>query len=408
MSDVIPPEVRVGESLTERPFVRCRARARLSISILAAGLLSPLSGVTWAQGPTSPAGAKTMLIEPPTPLLPATLGQMKRAEAGDAGDGLSQVDGADSAVLTEDGLKRFARSDYINSNGNGSGVLATVYQFRDASGAVAAYGYFARPNMRPEKLGDEAIANGDDILFRSGVSVVRASFQKQADRKNALMDELIGSLPKVGGTSALVPPLPAFLPAKGLDVSSVKYALGPADYQATGGVLRAETVGFDKSAETVTAKYKDAGVLTLIEYPTPAIAGEHERTIATELNQTGSAAGVAKLRREGPLLMVATGAWKPADAISLIDGIHLRDELTWNKQMPLEFHAEVQKTYSLLVSIAILCGVGALAAIVLGLFLGGGRALIRVLQGKPAATEPEFLRIDLRGRSAKKLGLPDA
>jgi hypothetical protein len=76
--------------------------------------------------------------------------------------------------------------------------------------------------------------------------------------------------------------------------------------------------------------------------------------------------------------------------------------------MPLEFHAEVQKTYSLLVSIAILCGVGALAAIVLGLFLGGGRALVRVLQGKPAATEPEFLRIDLRGRSAKKLGLPDA
>jgi hypothetical protein len=105
---------------------------------------------------------------------------------------------------------------------------------------------------------------------------------------------------------------------------------------------------------------------------------------------------------------VATGAWKPADAISLIDGIHLRDQLTWNKQMPLEFHAEVQKTYSLLVSIAILCGVGALAAIVLGLFLGGGRALIRVLQGKPAATEPEFLRIDLRGRSAKKLGVPEA
>ena len=51
-----------------------------------------------------------------------------------------------------------------------------------------------------------------------------------------------------------------------------------------------------------------------------------------------------------------------------------------------------------IISIAIFCGLGAVAAIVLGLFFGGGRALIRVLQGKPAASEPEFLHIDLRGR----------
>ncbi len=59
------------------------------------------------------------------------------------------------------------------------------------------------------------------------------------------------------------------------------------------------------------------------------------------------------------------------------------------------------KTYSLLTSIAVFCGLGALAAIVLGLFFGGGRAAIRVLQGKPAASEPEFLRIDLSGRVAR-------
>ena len=52
---------------------------------------------------------------------------------------------------------------------------------------------------------------------------------------------------------------------------------------------------------------------------------------------------------------------------------------------------------SLLTSILVFCGVGALAAVILALFLGGGRAAIRVLQGKPAATEPEFLRIDLSG-----------
>jgi hypothetical protein len=84
----------------------------------------------------------------------------------------------------------------------------------------------------------------------------------------------------------------------------------------------------------------------------------------------------------------------------MVEGIHLRQAVTFDKKMPLEFHAEVQKTYSLLTSIMVFCGVGALAAIILGLFLGVGRAWIRVLMGKPAASEPEFLRIDLHGQSA--------
>jgi hypothetical protein len=67
--------------------------------------------------------------------------------------------------------------------------------------------------------------------------------------------------------------------------------------------------------------------------------------------------------------------------------------------MEPEFHAEIGKTYSLLSSILIFCGIGALAAVILGLFLGAGRAGWRVMHGKPAAAEPEFLRIDLSGSS---------
>jgi hypothetical protein len=186
------------------------------------------------------------------------------------------------------------------------------------------------------------------------------------------------------------------LPAEGLDAASVKYALGPNGYQAIGGTVPAQTVGFQKSAEAVTAKYKGGGVLTLVLYPTPQIAGEFARDIQTSLGD----ASAFKLRREGPLVALATGRWPPAQAQKIVDSVHLRTELSFDKPMPAEFHTEVQKTYSLLESIAIFCSLGALAAIVLGLFFGGGRALIRVMQGKPAATEPEFLRIDLRGVGA--------
>jgi hypothetical protein len=374
----------------------------LRLSVLAAmGLLCVgLGGVTVARA--QDVGPKTMLAMPPAPLLPQTLGKLTRVAEGDAGDGLGKLDAADAAVLTEDGLRRFARSEY--KDGAQAGTV-TVYKFMDASGAVAAFDYFRRPGAAhlDPKLADAAASDGDGVVFRKGVNVVRENFNLHGDHVDALTKELADHLPKVGGTAALAPLLPTMLPEKGLDAESVKYALGPAGYQAMGGVLPPETVGFDKSAETVTAKYKGGGVLTLLLYPTPQIAGEHDRTIESQLGNDGGA-GTVKLRREGPLVLLTTGAWTPAAAQTMVDGIHLHMELSFDKPMPHEFHAEMQKTYSLLTSIMVFCGVGALAALVLGLFLGGGRAAIRVMQGKPAASEPEFLRIDLRGPVGKRAG----
>jgi hypothetical protein len=279
-------------------------------------------------------------------------------------------------------------------------IAVTAYQLVDATGAHAAFSYFLAPGAqyRGPKIGDET---GDGYLFRSGTTVVSADSKIGAAATDAMLENLAGRLPKIGGAKGLAPQLPTYLPAKGLKTETVKYALGPVGYQAMGGVLPPGIVGFDKAAEVVMAQYKGEGTLTLLLYPTPQIAGIHGRLIEAEMNREGAGAGTVKLRRDGPLLMLTTGGWKPADAQKMVEGIHLRDVLTWNKPLPLEFHSEVMKTYSLLTSIVVFCSVGALAAIVLGLFLGGGRAAIRVMQGKPAATEPEFLRIDLSGASAK-------
>jgi hypothetical protein len=180
-------------------------------------------------------------------------------------------------------------------------------------------------------------------------------------------------------------------------------------------VLPADAVGFDKSGETVTAKSKSGGWLTLLLYPTPEIAGEHLRAIQSLMNQRVAAGGPERtalgtvmMRREGPLVVMTTGVWTAAEAKKTVDGIHLNSEVSFDKPMPVEFHAEVRKTYSLLESIVIFCSISALAMLVLGLFFGGGRALIRVMQGKPAATEPEFLHIDLSGPAGKRLRGPEA
>ena len=59
-----------------------------------------------------------------------------------------------------------------------------------------------------------------------------------------------------------------------------------------GGILPPEIVGLDKSAEVVTAKYAGGGVLTLLLYPTPQIAGDRGRAIEAEINAN-------RLRRGG-------------------------------------------------------------------------------------------------------------
>jgi len=386
--------------------------ARVAVCAVAVLLCAASGAGLVAQTQTQGPGATTMLVEPPTPLLPSTLGHLTRVAAGDVGDGLGAVDAADTPVLTEDGLRRFARSDYVKDTPKDPFFwTVTVYRFVDASGAISAYDYFKKPGMKPARLGDSAVAEEDELLLRSGVNVVRAVFKSRADmetavewNKNQLLLELIDHLPKVGGSAGIDPMLPALVPAKGIEAGSVRYALGPAGYTQMGGVLPAQTVGFEKNAETVTAKNKDGGVLTLLLYPTPQIAGDHMRAIEALRRQPGSVlTGTVKIRREGPLLLLTTGAWPTAEAESMVNGIHLRSEVTWDKPVPLDFGTELRKTFSLLESIVIFCALSALAMLVLGLFLGYGRALVRVMQGKPAASEPEFLRIDLSGAVENKL-----
>jgi hypothetical protein len=349
-------------------FSRIRVMSRVLLGVV---LVGAAGSSLYAQE------AKTMLAMPPAPLLPESL---RTGPDHDAGNGAPSWSGAGAPLLVEDGIKRYERGD-------APGGTVTVYQFDDATGAYAAYTYLRK--------------NAGDHVMVSGVSVVVSNLKLYPESAAALLKTVQVGLPKVGGTKGLAPLLPTYLPAKGLERDTVKYSLGPVGYQAMGGVLPAGIVGFDKAAEVVTAKYEGKGTLTLLLYPTPQIAGDHGRQIETEMNRPGVAAGTVKLRREGPLVLLSTGSWKAAEAQAMVENIHLRNQLTWNKPMPPEFHAEVRKTVSLLTSILIFCGLGALAAVVLALFFGGARAAIRVMQGKPAATEPEFLRIDLSGRPAR-------
>jgi hypothetical protein len=101
------------------------------------------------------------------------------------------------------------------------------------------------------------------------------------------------------------------------------------------------------------------------------------------------------VRRSGPVVALVSGDAIPDESHKLLASVNYQMEFS---SIPQPGESEVSKTGRLLAGIAALVIVGSVAAILLGLFLGGGRALYRIARGKPASSvyEAEFISLDLR------------
>lgn len=349
----------------------------------------------FGQGTAAP-GQTAVNLSPP--LLRAGFGNGWKAvpQAGPAGsEPAFSLASANQAALEEDGPQRSAVVNFSGPNGAMLHVEAT--EFKDVSGAIGAFTVLVQPGMHELKgLGAEAVEGEGGVLFRTGATVASVFPASSADV--TALRAMASSMPIAEGSQALQPVLPTLFSSRGLVAGSLRYALGPATYMAQGGVLPANGLGWNQSLEAATAKYSDhrgAETLTLLLYPTPTIAGFHLRAVQGLLPGLGTSFRNAKARREGSLVVLADGSFSPDAAQALVENTHLRQILSTDKAMPTPDVIETRKTFGLFANIIVFSMVMGGAAIVLGIFLGGGRALIRILQGKPAATEPEFLSLHL-------------
>jgi hypothetical protein len=350
--------------------------------------------VVMAAGLVVGAGAQStvVLTEPGAPLLPGSFGEWKTGSAGDTP--AYSLANTSKDALEECGPQRSAVADYVRG---GRSLHVEAIQFGDRTGAYSAFTLVERPGMKVgTALGASDAVGEGVVLFTAGSTTVLVNGATQEDI--ASLKPLALGLPKISGSKGVAPLLPTLVPAAGFVPGSLRYALGETTYAAEGGVLPAHSLGWDKSAEAVTAGYADKRgkeTLTVLLYPTPAVAGSFAKAIKDALPQMGSAFAQARVRREGPLVVLASGSFAGDDAQRMVDGIHLREIIATDGDMHPLFRTEAVKTYSLLANIAILAGVMMLAAVLLGLFLGAGRAAFRVMRGKPAAVEPEFLSLRL-------------
>jgi hypothetical protein len=102
-----------------------------------------------------------------------------------------------------------------------------------------------------------------------------------------------------------------------------------------------------------------------------------------------------EVKRSGPLVAVVSGDAILDEAHRLISSVHYEANMA---SVPQPVDSEVKKTAQLLLGIVSLVVVMFIGAVLLALFLGGGRALYRIARGRPASTlyDQEFTRLDLR------------
>ena len=389
----------------------------LVCSALLAGSAASVAAQTAPAKTAAPASANskpsakeavTPVMLPPAPraLLPEALDGWVAAEPPKSLSDSAQADPANAAALKE---YDYAGGASVTYKREGETLSVRALRFQDATGAYGAYSFYRKDGWAKEDIGAGATSDHNRVLFWKGDTVVDATFSRVSPMSVGEMRELASQVPSPPGTRAMMPPILANLPQGSLDGQTTHYAIGPLGYAGGGGVLPPDLVGFDRGAEAVTANYtlnSGPATLTIIDYPTPQMAEAQEPRIRAYL-QAGSKAqppwskplqdsDIASLevRRSGPLVAIVSGDAIPVESHKLLEMVHFEADLT---SIPQPTDSEVKKTARILMSIAAIVIVGVSAALLLGFFLGGGRALYRIMRGKPASSvfDEEFIRIDL-------------
>ncbi len=368
-----------------------------SLAFVASAIAAPPK-VKTAQPP-----AQEMAQQDP---LPAVFDGWQRAAAPVLATDPVTADAPNAAELKEDGFNQLATADYSDGDNK---LSIRELRFDDATGAYAAFTFYRVPGSAPADIGREAASNGMHVVFWTGATVVQAVFDHLTVMSARELRDLAAGIPAPYGAKNIPPPLPGYLPVKDRQTTYTRYAIGPVSYAASGGVLPPDLIDFNRGAEVLTGTFDEhngEGQLTLIEYPTFQIAEDREKAINAFLKAgekpdwpqplKDSNTQALVVRRSGPILAVTSGAFDDADARGLVERIRYEATVTWNK--PQGYNSEPNRAARLLVGAVTLFFILAGVTIVVAIFFGGGRLLVRKLRGKPASSvhETEFIKLDLK------------
>lgn len=328
----------------------------------------------------------------PTPaLLPPEFAGWQKAPGARTGSDPAAADPAYASLLKEFGFTDFEEATYAQP---GRSMRVKAARFNDASGAMGAFFFYREPQMAEEQIGRMAASAGLHVLFLHNNVVVDVRLDKVTAMSAAALRELAKLLPAPSRRVATPPILPLYLPAQGYMKNSVRYMEGPVALAQAEAPLPAELVDFGRSAEVVTGQYSTSAgtaTLTVIQYPTPQIAGERLRAIEAYGASGAHPPGMTFVaRRSGPLVALVTGRSSPSEARSLLESVNYDADVTWNEPTYLRPKDSVA---NLIVNLIYLIAIMFLFMLVAGIAFGGFRILMKHLYPDRVFDRPEDMEI---------------
>jgi len=359
-----------------------------------------VAGVAFAANPVSAA----------SPILPKQFAGWQIQGAAEASKDAAAADPTNAALLKEYGFTDFESATYKSDDGRTLKIRAA--RFADASGAFGAYSFYLRPEMAREEIGDQGSSLNQRVLFYRGHIVVEAVFSQLSVMSAAGLRELAGVLPRPTGNAANLPPILAFMPHRGYQANTEKYAEGPLALGAIASPVPSDLIDFSANPEVVLGQYSTPGgeaTLMLIEYPTPALAAEHLRRIDSAHHAAQPQAGVEAVenvgpffdKRTGPIIAIASGPLSQSDAQTLLGAVNYEASVTWNENT---YFDKKNNIANLLVNIILLCIIVGAISLAAGVAFGGARVLLRKYFPGPIfgrADHDEFISLDLGEASAQ-------
>jgi hypothetical protein len=311
------------------------------------------------------------------------------------------------AVSQEAGLREFRQCQFTSGK---QGVTIWAGKYRDPSGAYEVYTSLLRPTMQPSTVGRFTAVDDKGLLILVGNIVVGVDQPRNVSTKD--LQELASILAARSDKTPL-PPIREYLPKEDLVNATQRYALGPVALRAAAEsvgkpeiVALTNAAGFAQGAEVMLAQYRrgrDAGLLLLIDYPTPQLAELHSRHLETALAETANMAGT-KIARRGSLLSMVIAPSSPAFAASLRAAVTYETQVTWNEPSAT---ATDPPWAVVLYRIFIGTGVFMVMAVAFGVAFGGFRIFIkRLLPGK-VFDRPEQMEVLQLGLSGNKIDTRD-
>jgi|tagenome__1003787_1003787.scaffolds.fasta_scaffold20665741_1 hypothetical protein len=282
-------------------------------------------------------------------------------------------------LLKEDGLAEVEIANYAKA---GRTLSIKAAKFNDASGAYSAYLFYRAPQMAAEEIGDQAASNNERILFRKGSLLIDAKLDKVTPMSGGELRELASLLPQASGNSANLPTIPNYLPKQGEVENSLRYVSGPVGLARISSPLTPALVDFSTGAEIASADYSTGNGtarLTLISYPTPAVAANRLKNIRAwhpAATPGTSATPALYSKRTGPVVAVLTGSIPESEAKTLLASVNYDADITWNQNTHFDRNSNLG---SLLVNIIILIAIITGLAIVAGFAFGGARIVLKRL-----------------------------